>query len=51
MRPHVAEWWLVTYEGSGHVMTADEFWAFADRVKYDGVVYEAQPLERVGDQL
>ena len=45
----MADFWLVTYKGFGLVLTDDEFIEFADRVKYDGVEYEAQPLRRAGD--
>jgi hypothetical protein len=38
----MADFWLV----EGQVLTDEEFWEWADRVKYDGVEYEAQPLER-----
>lgn len=40
----MAEFWLVTCEGTGHVLTDDEFVEFADRVKYNEVEYTAQPL-------
>jgi hypothetical protein len=43
-------WWLVKVAGRASLLTEDEFWAWADRVKYDGVEYEAQPLKRAGDQ-
>jgi len=37
--------WLVKYPGEPSVlMTDEEFVEFADRVKYDGVEYEAEPL-------
>ena len=44
----MAEYWLVTYEGTGHVLTDEEFYEFADRVKYDGVEYQAEPLRSAG---
>ena len=38
--------WLVKWPGRpAAVMTADEFLEFADQVKYDGVKYEAEPLQ------
>jgi extradiol dioxygenase family protein len=43
-------WWLVKCAGQAHLLTEDEFWDWADRVKYDGVEYEAQPLVRAGGQ-
>jgi hypothetical protein len=48
MKP--ANWWLVTLEGKGHVLTADEFLDFADRVKYDEIEYEAQPMRGSADE-
>lgn len=37
--------WLVTIDSRGHVLTDAEFMEFADRVKYDGIEYQAQPLQ------
>ena len=43
--------WLVNYEGRRCVMADADFFEFADRVKYDGVEYEAVPLQTVGEFL
>jgi hypothetical protein len=43
--------WLVNYQGHKSVMSDEAFIEFADRVKYDGVEYEATPLQTVGEYL
>lgn len=48
---HLKPCWLVKYDGHAILMTDDEFWAFADRVKYDGVEYEAEPVQRVPELI
>lgn len=41
--------WLVNYQGRKCVMADGDFFEFVDRVKYDGVEYEAVPLQTVGE--
>jgi hypothetical protein len=43
---HLETYWRVKYDGQNLLMTEDEFWEFADQVKYDEVEYEAQQVQR-----
>lgn len=43
--------WLVNYQGLKCVMADADFFEFVDLVKYEGVEYEAVPLQTVGEYL
>lgn len=42
----MADYWLVLFGDAARLATDEDFVAWADEVKYDGVEYDAIPLYR-----